>query len=625
MIFAKSIKQMLRTPLTTALFVVLFAVSAFFVCTGAVIWARNNAVTREYESTFVTIGTIKQSASSFELTERWDAFDEIYRRRSYPSYDTITSPEVLDFKDAGYILKPEKRPFYGAWCPDYQLLPNENPNIGMYMHYIVEATPQEDFLPNYPHEMLIKRVLTEWTGELSLGAVLREGGTFLYCDHYNDNPQPLYAGKIYLIYLYPKGVHNIATLAKGGQIEYTPRSVVFSTQYLPDGTPIPEEITTTDIVELYDGFYETQEGKHWLTLADNVYKVFRTLPVIPTNGTHLLLPFYNGGASIEIGEDITAGEYAAGERVCLVSNEFANFNGLSVGDSVRLPLYFADYKNAANDVLYGLDIHLSGAGTLVSWNAGSLMNAKGEPYQVFSDHDYVIKGIYINAPNHESEWGLGANAVIVPAASIQESDAENILAYGSMLDATTAFQIPNGTIEEYTKKWAAQGVDNLEFTFRDRGYTQLKRGLDNMKRISLLFLIIGAAMSLTLAVFFCHLFISRNKLRTAIERMLGYSRKQCVVSLLAGFLLAAVLAITLGSAVGLFTESKITGTLATQEYYDTSFTQGALKDSVDISDISASPAFAPLVGLALFAVIALISLVFIRRNINEEPLVILGE
>jgi len=121
------------------------------------------------------------------------------------------------------------------------------------------------------------------------------------------------------------------------------------------------------------------------------------------------------------------------------------------------------------------------------------------------------------------------------------------------------------------EKWLSQGNSELEFTFYDRGYTQLYRGLENMKRMSALFLAIGGAMSLALAFFFCHVFISKNKLRTAIERMLGYTKKQCAVSLLSGFLLIAALAVAAGCAAGIAAEGQITNRLLNPVYPSISY------------------------------------------------------
>jgi predicted lysophospholipase L1 biosynthesis ABC-type transport system permease subunit len=221
---------------------------------------------------------------------------------------------------------------------------------------------------------------------------------------------------------------------------------------------------------------------------------------------------------------------------------------------------------------------------------------------------------------------MGANTVVIPAKSVRESDADNIIAYGPMKDTTTAFQIPNGSIEKFMEKWLAQGNEELEITFHDKGYTQLQRGLENMKRIAALFLAIGAAMSLALVFFFCHVFISKNRMRTAIERMMGYTKKQCAASLLCGFLLAAALSVALGCAVGAVAQGQITDGLVSREYYDTSFTTGVLgSEGVALVETDVSSLFSPIAGLALLTVMGVVSAAFMRGNVKQEPLALLGE
>jgi hypothetical protein len=222
---------------------------------------------------------------------------------------------------------------------------------------------------------------------------------------------------------------------------------------------------------------------------------------------------------------------------------------------------------------------------------------------------------------------MGANTVVIPAKSVRESDANNILAYGPMKDTTTAFRIPNGSIEAYTELWLAQGKEgaDLTFTFRDKGFTQLRRGLENMKRVSVLFLGIGSAMSLALVFFFCHLFIAKNKLRTAVERMLGHTKRQCAASLLSGFLLAAALAAAAGCAAGIAAEGQITDKLTSQEYYDTAFTMGLLgSGGAKPAETPMSAPAAAASGLALLLVTGAVSAAFTRANVNAEPLRLLG-
>ena len=591
-------------------------------CTGAVIWARNQAAIKTYEGTFVTIGMVRQRPTAIEIWQRWDAWEKLYTRRSYSRYSSAVPPSVLDFEGADYILAPEKRPYFGAWLPDLVLYPEDS---GWYWwsSFVVEFSPLEDCLPDSPVEVRVEKLVSERRREMEPGMLLEPGDVIFLCDHNNADPQPLYAGRKYLAFLSLRGVHDPTSAA--AHMEWAPLfNVVLSAQARPDGSLIGDNIVLPTIREVTVGFYETEEGRFWLQYAGALWNGYSTVPVLSTNGTHLLLPFYNGTAYIAQGEDIAPEEYENGERVCLVSENFARMNGISLGGTLRLPLYCANYESAPND---GFDepTYGEGNGGIFGWDIGPPLNAEGEPYPVFSDHEYVVRGIYSCESGNDAACAMGANTIVIPANSVQESDENNILVHGPMRYTTTTFQIPNGSIEAFMEQWLLQGNDNLEFEFQDRGYTQLHRGLENMKRISMLFLAIGAAMSLSLAFFFCHVFISKNKTRTAIERLLGYTKKQCAVSLLSGFLLAAALSIAAGCAVGIVVEEYIAGSVMGQEYFDTRYTIGPLgQEDIVIEDVSASASYAPAAGLALFIVVCLISVVFLLSNVREEPLVLLG-
>ena len=635
MIFVKSVKQMLRTPVTTALFALLFAASAFFVCSGIAIWARNQAAIKAFGDVFVTIGTVRQLPDSIEVTESWDAFEKDYTLYSAPGYSAQIPPSVLSFDGAGYVQSPRQRPFYGAWASDIVLLTQYpegmpyNRREALWERHVVELTPLEDCLPDEPVEVRIENVLTDGTADVHPSFLLRKGDVILLCDHYNDDPQPLYAGRKYVAYIRYRYGHNPG-LSEGQQPEWNPGEVgspiVVAAQYGPDGALAAPAVTIPAIMEITDGFYESANGLYWLAFAGSVYDSYRTLPVIPTDATHLLLPFYSYNSFVMLGEDISPEEYARGDRVCLVPEHLAEMNGFSPGDKIRLPLYFADYKNETSKAFFEVD-HTGEAGHLVEWYMRAPLNAAGEPFGVFSDHEYTIKGIYKSAiySTHDAAIALGANAVIIPAASVVESDENNIADYGRMLETTTSFQIPNGTIEAYMEKWLAQGIDDLEITFYDRGYTQLHRGLENMRRASALFLAVGGAMALVLAVFFSYVTISKNKTRSAYERALGYTKKQCAVSLLSGFLLAAAVAIAVGGAAGVYMEGRITSGLLYQELYDTSYTIGPLgRGDVTIDEFDAPAAYAPLAGLALLIATAAISSAFMYANLKDEPLIMLS-
>ena len=629
MMFAKSLKQFVRTPITAAVFLALLAITALLVSGGAAIWARYQAEIKAYEGVFVTVGTVRQLPTHIEVTETWDAFRGGYTRRNRESFSAAIPPSVLDFNSANYIHEPENRPYYGAWRPDLKLFLSREESGWLYTTYgVVEVSPLEDCVPDSPVEVRIERILST---ERVLSEVtmygqgdMQQGDTILFCDHYNDSPQPLYADRTYLMVLRSKGAHNPQSFSSSS--EYDPMTLAFSTQHRADGTSVETDITYRSILEVTDAVHETGEMRIWLEYAANLNNAMYTIPVLPTNATHLLMPFYHNTAYIVDGEDISKREYEDGDRVCLISEKFAAANGISVGDALRLPLYFADYQNAPmqNNFLEPYMLSERSA-ILFKWHTPPPLNAAGEPYRVFSDHEYTVKGIYARADSGNEELELGANTVVIPAASVRESDADNIAAHGPMKHTTTTFEIRSGSIETFMENWAKTGSSDLEFEFHDRGYTALQRGLENMRRVSLLLLAVGAAMALALAFYFCYVFISRNKMRTAIERMLGYTKRQCAVSVLSGFLLTAVIAIAIGSAAAMFAEGFVLELAAGQEYYDTMYTVGTLGQDAEEIEITANPALSSIAaGLGLLAATALISAAFTRANLKKEPLLLLG-
>lgn len=343
-----------------------------------------------------------------------------------------------------------------------------------------------------------------------------------------------------------------------------------------------------------------------------------TVPVTPTHSTNLLMPFYSGDAFIIEGTDFTAKEYEEGKRLCLVEKWFADNNNLSVGDEISLPLYTANYKHSP--------------GVLGDYS-NMFLNGQGKIYSIFSNQNYKISGIYDTAPkmSAESKYQMGNCEIIVPWNSIKESDENNIVAYGPMMGYTTSFQIPNGAIEDYLKIWEKQDVKGLDITFYDKGYTQLKDGLTQMKEMALILLVTGIVTTILILLFFCHLFISKQKERTAIERSLGMSKKQCRTSILSGIMTIVIVGSMIGSMLSLFFIQKVVQQFGEKSYYDTTYSSGHVgsagkqeeSDLVIYTQNSILIVIVTEVGIILLAYV--ISTVGIRKNLRYDILKLLGE
>ena len=188
-----------------------------------------------------------------------------------------------------------------------------------------------------------------------LEGTMQEGDIFYLCDHQSEDPAILEAGKTYVMQLSMFGMTHGPNAPDGEQVlEYQLSSGIASTQYTIDMEPVYDPVTEEDrwYDEVTDGFYETERGKRWLALSSYQDYSMRTIPVQPVDGTELLMHFYNGEAQITEGRDITEKEYAEGAKVCLIPEKLAMQLGKKIGDTLTLPLYYADYSRPVGGCLH---------------------------------------------------------------------------------------------------------------------------------------------------------------------------------------------------------------------------------------------------------------------------------
>ena len=610
MVVSNSIRQLLRTPVKTFFFFVLLALAVAFFLLGYNLWfiAVNNVSL--IDKNFTTIGTVEQKPISVgrgpEIYLGESKYGPLIDMENYTRYGEPIPVSVLDFEGAGYIVKPERRPVYIACHPDY-VVTNDPADYKLLneMIQIIEFEPLEDGVTTNPIRVKVKKVLS---GKLDADEI-----TLFHL--FYDTPWMLYKGKTYITCLEP------GPEVSYNEYGYMPLIVTQSSQYTKNGVRIPDALPVSEPWdEVTENFYETPRGKRWLAVIEGFERIKHAIPVVPVDATKLLVAFHSGDAKIIEGRDITPEEYENGEKVCLVDKTFAAYNRLNVGDELRLPLYYADYYRSSS-MLFDDPIPFI-------WY--KMVNAQGEGYPAFEDSVYRIVGIFY-APRHNyiTNYQMGFNSVVIPRKSVKNSDENNIIGMDHMMGYNTSFQIPNGHIQEYLSKWEALGITDLNIVFYDNGYSRIKDGLEAMKKTAVILFVVGIAATLLVIVLFCHLFISKQKKRTAIERSLGMNKRLCAVSLLAGLMLVVIAAYIFGS----FTGYLLTDIIARQrpldshESFDISFSNWRptadtnVKMSVSMEGIWRGA----LISASVIPVTMLYALVSIAMNLRHEPLQLLGE
>lgn len=122
MIVRKSLFRLRRTPVRTMLFFLLVALASALLATGGGLWQMCSANLLRFESIFQTIGTVEQKPERYVRGEMWQADNQAYRIYNKAEYGDIILPDVLDFEGADYLSGPEKRAWYAAYLPEYEML-----------------------------------------------------------------------------------------------------------------------------------------------------------------------------------------------------------------------------------------------------------------------------------------------------------------------------------------------------------------------------------------------------------------------------------------------------------------------------------------------------------------------
>ena len=595
-----SLRRLRRTPVQTIFFFLLLSAASALLAAGGGLWKLSGENRAYFEAIFQTIGTVEQKPERIVDEEIWDAETGMYRPHVRREYGETIPVSVLSFDGADYISGPEQRAWYSAYVPEYLLM---DENEGTCNIMIVEASPLEDAVPAGPVAMEVRRILYTFYPE--------NAPVIYYCDHNNAHPEKLYAGHTYVMCLVDGFPHGWPI--QQGPFEYIPYDGLRSTQAGADGRLLDNDLSGKYVEEVTPGFYETENGKAWLELAAEYRERLWSVPVTATDNTDLILPFYDQEVFAAQGRGFTEEDYAEGRKVCMVSRRFANRNGLQVGAALHLRLRYANYADSASGGREGA------------------LTASGRAYSVWEDDNWEICGIYDMLPgagNKSRDYRLADNEVIIPASSVRHSDADHIAAFGPMKGYTTSFEIPNGSIDRWMELWQAQGIDGLEITFYDRGYSRLEEGLKQMERMALLLLAGGGMSAFGILVFFCHLFITKQSMRTAIERSLGMRKGQCLWSLLSGILVIALCGVIAGSIAGYYGTTGAAKRLTRVGRFDRRYSNGALYtgegEETTTYLMSGDWRVCALTGSAVAVLAAATALVKIRRNLRREPLALLS-
>ncbi len=629
--FIFSIKQLLRQPGKVILFFLLMAVSTALVVTGAVLTIENNERIQIVEDTYSTIGFVEQLAVS---TERVSVPNPCTGTSSVQKidYGEYVSPEDLDFPGAGYVVKPEQRPYYVFTELDFSQYGDDD------AFHIVEFTPLEPVGDDgMPVEVEITKVLFTKDNKsqgtcTTPDTALHEGDHITVCQCWDSTHYPLEPGEKYVAEL-----DKLWNCPEHQMDEYVVYSRPHSGRTDREGNYLGKEHFPDDIDWDYktpyyaqiahvtgDDFYEKgNPGYVFAQWARNADLRNHSFCAVATTALELLPCWHEGKIKTVTGREITLEEFESGTPVCMISREFAERNGLHVGDKVNMPFVCAMYRDLST---IGGRPHA----------AFSLLDENGEFYEPFFEQEYEIVGLTEGQEMYDIE--VGQDTFIIPAKSITVSEEDNIVYYSPMTCRTASFQIPNGSIQEFNEALHERvpETERLSITYDDRGYSEIMKSLNNSLAMALLLLLGGIMAALSIVALLLYFFVVKEKKRTAIERSLGMTKRQCRMSLLSGLMILTVLSASAGSVCGVLAMDKVREPLAAAEtvedrdsqyIYDTRYSPWAqgrvLAEKAEIN-VKTPAAVYCAVPLCLSMLVMALAVVLVAVSFRTDPIYLLS-
>ena len=669
-----SLKQILRTPARTALFFLLMTAATLLLVFSTSLWGETEQRIDEVESTFTTVATVKQppvmeSVAKATWNDKCFYTEEVgyYHTQYKDIWDERVTPEDLLFEGANYVTAPVFRPYYMAEQPDWEHFIDVG-FWGQGWYHIFEFTALEDSDELGAARIRVERLLLKQhnNGE-NLGLLPpHEGEETFFCQcggklhAQNGSVLPLEKGKRYIAAVELETNCRYHENTRDNEIlpntEYVPYQAPHSTQYDKDGNEVKSDwFPTLDdgqadryrIEEVTDDFYEEGgRGQNWLRWANTIHQYEKYFPVLPVDRLHMIPVFQEHRAYLSEGREITQEEYDSGALVCMVPEKTRRKNAWNIGDKLSLPLICSLYgPDTAMRSIPAVGDYEATVFTLLTF---SPINADGKDYEAFWEAEYEIVGSYrlLQETGVYLDGDIFPDTILIPQNSVRASDENNIAGYNYFDGKTVTFQIENGTIDEFDAalRAAVPQAEDLVINYNDNGYTDLMESLQGTRAAAQLLFIVGLFAAIAILLLLLYFFVVKEKKRTAVERSLGMSKRQCRMSLLTGILVLTILAATLGTlggagAMQLFNREDQAATETVSETSDTeevplsaddynpmfSLWAKADKSAQEVDLAAATPVYVyVMIPLALVLLVLVLSLVLINRNLKIEPIYLLS-
>ncbi|MDD4769617.1 MAG: ABC transporter permease, partial [Eubacteriales bacterium] len=486
MILKHSFRNVFRSPIKTALFIILLAAVTAFLCLGVNMWLSVNQSIDAANKAFKTIGVVEYRSprdSSIDSTEGYD-------------YSPILESNYVELFDHRWLLAGFSERL------DTELFGRHRFSSHI---SVIEFTPVDISGDGNMIQVKINRV--HHSNDFSI-----KEGTILSVV-VSSEIESVEIGKKYLTCFIETDYEEYSVFPEARWVLPRIAEVLLGTEQSADA-----------VMEIADEHYlDSGAGLLWAHLIQRYNNIAHTVSVHTTNDLETMLIFHQGKAVVASGRSFSQEDYREGNRVCIISATLAKINGLQPGDSLsisfsepgfaRTHAWFADYFN-----------HLD----------------------ICDESNYEVVGIYqIVGNKSRTAYDLYEDTIFIPQKSLNYQPE-----YPSTMDNFVSFRLTNGKVEAFLEEMEEHELPGLSFTFYDQGYSKVVGALTSMKKTALLLTGVCALVGLGIVLLFSLLFVGRQQRSIAIMYSLGTSRGKALGFLLITVLIVVFLGAGIGGVAG---------------------------------------------------------------------------
>lgn len=566
----KSIRQLFRQPLRSALYLCISALAMAFFCLGVSIFVSAKNTVKRTQEAYTTIALPNNQTRQVEI--EMDGMTGI-------TIQSVLTPDMLDF----ITSLPEKTEDVEKVCRNnYVSGYSENLHTllsaaeegsyrseldapyqtGVFVVTVEKVTPSPYMELSVAVSSRVEQVLflhedyevrprlnfsyDYGTKEALEKAGLKEGETCLvYGINYADSDLTLRTDTAQALGISPDEVdwscltydieHDLEVMRKHGST-YSPvakyetaNSGVYLEQYELDQIDaawmyVSEEgrmgVKSPAVVSLKEQsaeqFLASGEGALWREAMTEAAVTNQSVPVIGTDRLETIYGFHSGSVVLADGRGFTEQEYGEGSRVCLLSEALAEANGLKTGDFISLQYYlgkrFLEWDHNPPAMEYREDIGY--------WGHEEEAVERGF---LTGQEAYEIVGIYrqTDAWSHTDSYAFTPNTVFVPNQSITCSTLSKFTGiYYALL-------LKNGSLERVQELAEEKGYPEVFYYF-DQGYSQIADTLKDVQRNAAILMAVCAAVWIAVYLWYLLMYTGSQKQTVELMRALGAGRRDAV-------------------------------------------------------------------------------------------------